>query len=183
VVATIAVAGRARNNPPQVAQQEVTSEAPTPPSSPPPAEPPKPPEGNRAFEITRALIMLQPKLTSTMGKSAIGVVTREGTSLIGTNNNKIYAALLEHTESGAIPLRPGEYLCSPPVRSGKIPHPDWDSPFVHAETLAEYEMDNIFDLKGPGQAWSVPMGCGFCVPHLYHKGIIHMNPNPSAPTQ
>ncbi|MGA9767845.1 MAG: SpvB/TcaC N-terminal domain-containing protein [Blastocatellia bacterium] len=173
VAGTMAAAGQARNNLPQVAPQKATSEVPFTPI----------PSGNRAREITGRLIKLEGGLTNTMKRAAIGVATRKWVSVIGTNNEKIYQALLTHIRSGAILLRPGEYLGKPPIRSGEIPHPDWSGKFVHAEAWAEYQLEHDFGLKGPGFASSVPDGCGFCVPHLYHKGIIHTNPSPSAPTQ
>jgi len=138
---------------------------------------------NRAMELRNELRSLEPKLSRVLERySTIGIVTREETSVVAANNKAIYEALRQHTESGAIALRPGEYLASPPIPSGLISHPDWSSPMIHSEIQAEYELSNIFDLSGPGAAWSSIPGCGFCVPYLYPLGIIHMNPAPTAPT-
>lgn len=102
-------------------------------------------------------------------------MTREGITVIGTNNLRVYNALEHYVLSGQMKLQLGEFLAGPPIRSGTIPHPDWSSPFVHAEIQAEFKLRLEFKLTGPGTAWSHPSGCGFCVPALRERGILHQN--------
>jgi RHS repeat-associated protein len=141
---------------------------------------------NRAEEIAISLYNnAAPKIRWILekNKAVIGAATRDGTSVVATNNPAVYRELLEKTEAGAVSLGPNGYLGSPPIRSGAIPHPDWSRTFVDAETQAEYELRTIFDLSGPGTASSFPVpGCPFCVPWLGQKGIVHLNPSPAAPT-
>jgi hypothetical protein len=122
-------------------------------------------EANRSIEVAGELLALEPKLFPSLERQAsIGVVKRGEISVVAANNQRVYEALLQHTESGTLALRPGEYLASPPIASGLIPHPDWSSPFVHAEIQADYELTEIFSATEPGVAWSSRPGCGFCVP-------------------
>lgn len=137
---------------------------------------------NRAEEIALSFYeVAPPKLQATMSSPRLPVtfstVSREGVTIINVNEPKVYAQFLQATEDGTIVLKPGEYVGSPPIESGTVPHPDWNSRFLHAETQGELELRNVFDLNGPGFAWSYPNpGCPYCVPWISQFGIVHGNP-------
>ncbi|MEO6935532.1 MAG: RHS repeat-associated core domain-containing protein [Collimonas sp.] len=141
-------------------------------------------ELNRAKELGLAFYdVAEPGIQATLSAPRLPVtfstVTRNGVTVINVNNPRVYQAFLEATEEGAVALRPGEFVGSPPISSGAIPHPDWRSSFIHAETQGERELSAVFDLNGPGIATSYPNpGCGFCVPWLASRGIVHLNPKP-----
>jgi hypothetical protein len=72
-------------------------------------------EANRSIEVAGELLALEPKLFPSLERQAsIGVVKRGEISVVAANNQRVYEALLQHTESGTLALRPGEYLASPP---------------------------------------------------------------------
>jgi RHS repeat-associated protein len=137
---------------------------------------------NRARELGLAFYeVTTPQIQATLSAPRLPVtfsaVTRQGVTVINVNNTKVYEAFLRATEEGSVALRPGEFVGSPPIPSGTIPHPDWASPFVHAETQGERELSTVFDLKDPGVAWSYPNpGCPYCVPWGAARGITHLNP-------
>jgi hypothetical protein len=141
-------------------------------------------EANRAEEIAKSFYdVASPQLQRTLSAPNLPVtfsaVTREGVTVINVNNPTVYKAFLEATEEGSVALQPGEFVGSPPIRSGTFPHPDWSSPFIHAETQGERELEVVFGLSGPGTASSFPNpGCLFCVPWLANQGITHLNPKP-----
>jgi hypothetical protein len=139
-------------------------------------------EANRAQEVGLAFYEVAPaNIQATLSSPRLPVtfsaVSREGVTIINVNNPRVYNAFLQATEEGSVVLRPGEFVGSPPISSGSVPHPDWGSRFIHAETQGERELSAIFDLDGVGTASSYPNpGCGFCVPWLASRGIIHLNP-------
>ena len=97
--------------------------------------------------------------------------------MININNPKVYESFLKATDEGLVVLRPGEFVGSPPIPSGAVPHPPWGSKLLHAETQGELELRVIFDLEGAGFASSYPNpGCYFCVPWLAEKHVSHVNP-------
>jgi len=136
--------------------------------------------GLRFFEV--ADTKTQATLGSPRAPVTFSAVTRGEVTIFNVNNQKIYDAFLKATEEGAVALKPGEYIGSPPFKSGEMPHPDWNSPRIHAETQGERELAEIFDLRGPGTAWSHPNpGCDWCVPWISKLGIVHQNPKPTVP--
>jgi RHS repeat-associated protein len=141
-------------------------------------------DANRAREIGLEFYeVASPKIQATLSAPRLPVtfstVTREGVTIVNVNNPRVYEAFLQATEEGSVVLRPGEIVGSPPFRSGLVPHPDWRSAYMHAETQGELELGEIFDLHGPGSASSFPNpGCDYCVPWLDSRGIVHVNPKP-----
>jgi RHS repeat-associated protein len=141
-------------------------------------------EVNRAKEVGLAFYdVASPEIQATLSTPRLPVtfsaVTREGVTVINVNNPRVYKAFLQATEEGSVALRPGEFVGSPPIPKGAVPHPDWASAFIHAETQGERELSTVFDLSGPGVASSYPNpGCSFCVPWLTGLGITHINPKP-----
>ncbi|MFF0284090.1 SpvB/TcaC N-terminal domain-containing protein [Rhodococcus aetherivorans] len=120
---------------------------------------------------------IQAKLSHPRQPVTISAVTRDGTTVINVNEPSVYRAFLQATEEGTVALRPGEFVGSPPIPSGAVPHPEWESRFLHSETQGERELAAIFDLRGSGTASSFPNpGCYLCVPWLEGRGIAHVNP-------
>jgi RHS repeat-associated protein len=145
---------------------------------------PGPATVNRAEEIAVDFYNVASKSTQNTLSSprrpvTISTVTREGVTVVNVNNQRVYEEFLRATEHGSVVLKEGEFVGSPPIPKDEIPHPEWESKVVHAETQGERELSIIFGLTGKGVASSFPNpGCHFCVPWLATKGIAHSNPKP-----
>ncbi len=118
-------------------------------------------ETNLAEDVSVAFYnVASPKTQAAMSAPNLPVtfsaVTRGETTIINVNNPKVYAEFLELTENGTLQLGPGQIVGSPPIPSGLVPHPEWASKFLHAEFQGELELNRVFDLTGPGRAWSFP---------------------------
>jgi hypothetical protein len=123
---------------------------------------------------------MQSRLSAPNRPITFSTVTRGDITVVNVNNPTVYRQFLQATEEGRVVLQPNEFVGSPPIRTGSVPSPDWSSRFLHAETQGELELRGVFDLSGPGYAWSFPNpGCTWCVPWIGDNGIVHMNPSHS----